>query len=312
MRTPTVRFGPPMATGIDPSYPSTHPAILPPPDVLGYRDLQLRGKGGMGEVYEGIEIATGRPVAIKVIRSVPFALPEVRVRFIAREAPALARLDHPNIVRYLQHGEHGGQPFLIMEWVEGPTLAAAWGAKPQPPDCVAQTVEVLAQAIDYAHQAGVTHRDLKPSNVIRTPAGLLKIIDFGLARCPGPSAPLTKTGVIMGTPSYMSPEQAEGHVKNVGPKTDIWALGVLLYEGITGRRPFQGRTSIQTLMNICRQEPRLPRRLRSAVPPQLYAVCLKCLKKKPVERYATALDMADDLRRFLDGRQPLAGAEEVV
>jgi tetratricopeptide (TPR) repeat protein len=241
------------------------------------------------------------------------------VRFLA-EAEAVAQLQHPNIVQVFETGQHRGQPYFTMEFVAGGSLSARLDGAPLSPAQVAPLLEPLARAVHYAHQMGIVHRDLKPANVLlagnvlggvlkeegtppRTfPAGSApKITDFGLAKRVEGGTSLTQAGVILGTPSYMAPEQARGRAAEVGPHSDTWALGAILYECLTGRPPFHGPTSTDTILQVIHKEPVPPRRLQPGVPRDLETICLKCLNKEPSQRYASAEALADDLRRFQAG-----------
>jgi WD40 repeat protein/serine/threonine protein kinase len=290
----------------------------------GYEIFEEIGRGGVGVVYKARHVGLDRVVALKVLVAGEHAGAEERARFRS-EAEAAARLQHPNIVQIFDIGEHAGRPFLALEFVEGRVLTAGSSGRPWPPQAAAQIVETLARAIQYAHEKGVVHRDLKPGNILlrsqlRVPSsaaqaqhshaeprtvgpelGEPKITDFGLAKLldrPGQ----TETGHILGTPSYMAPEQARGQGKAIGPATDLYALGAILYELLTGRPPFQGVTSVDTVVQVLHEDPVPPRRLQPKVPRDLETVCLKCLHKEPARRFASAGELADDLRRFLDGR----------
>src|SRR5262249_40226597 len=197
------------------------------------------------------------------------------------EAEALARLAHPHIVAVYEVGEHHGRPFFSFELVEGDSLARKLGGAPQPPRQAAGLVEMLARAMHAAHGRGVVHRDLKPANVLLTPDGVPKVTDFGLAKQLDEDTGRTRTGAILGTPSYMAPEQAAGNVKEVGPPTDVWALGAILYECLTGRPPFRGTTVLETLEQVRRQEPVPPARLQPGVPRDLAAGCWRRVPTEP-------------------------------
>jgi WD40 repeat protein len=275
------------------------------PAVAGYEVLAELGRGGMGVVYKARQRRLDRVVALKMIRAGQGADGPGRKRFDG-EARAVARLQHPNIVQIYEVGEADGQPFLALELVEGQSLAQRLDGSPWPARPAAALAEVLARAMHHAHARGVIHRDLKPSNVLL--AGppercVPKVTDFGLARTLD-TAGETGTGAVLGTPSYMAPEQAEGH-KGVGPAADVYGLGAILYELLTGRPPFRADAPLQTLRQVVGAEPLRPRLLNPVVPRDLETVCLKCLHKGPKKRYASALDLAEDLRRFLAG-EPVA------
>src|SRR5262245_32611657 len=287
----------------------------PVAEFPGYEVIGLVGRGAMGLVYKARQIRTDRVVALKVPGHLDL---ETRVRFTS-EAQAAARLSHPNIVQVYEVGEHNGRPFLALEYVDGGTLAATLTGAPLPPRAAAALVETLAAAVGVAHTHGVVHRDLKPANVLlsskfQAPSSKLlsnlelgtwnlelKVADFGLARRIDSDSGQTRSGMILGTPDYMAPEQAAGRNKSVGPPADVYALGVILYELLTGRPPFKGTGMLETLEQVRTLEPVPPRRLQPAIPRDLETICLKCLQKDPARRYAVAGELADDLRRFLDG-----------
>jgi hypothetical protein len=274
------------------------------------------GRGGMGVVFQARHLATRRLVALKVLRD-GLDEPRHRARF-RTEADVLTRIRHPNIVQLLDAGEHDGRPFFVMELVTGGSLDRYLADRPHPPRVVAQQVATLARALHVAHQAGIVHRDLKPGNILLTvhgdpdvttdsdasplDAAALKVTDFGLDKQLDAGVHQTTTGAILGTPAYMSPEQAAGHVRDIGPATDVHALGVLLYQMLTGRPPFQAATTLEVLEQVRTQDPTPPGRLRGGVSRDLDTICLKCLQKDPARRYATAADLADDLQRYLDDR----------
>jgi serine/threonine-protein kinase len=275
------------------------------PTVPGYEIVGELGRGGMGVVYKARQQGLNRWVALKVILGGSHAGGERLARFHA-EAQAVARLQHPNIVQIHDVGEHDGLPYFSLELVDGGSLEQKVHRRPQPPREAAYLAETLARAIHYAHQHGVVHRDLKPANVLLTQAGLPKITDFGLAKRLEIESSRTQTGVILGTPSYMAPEQARGEVHAIGPAADVYALGAVLYELLTGRPPFQGPTQAHTILQVTRDEPVPPSRWNPGVPRDLQTVCLKCLQKDPGRRYADAAALAEDLRRYLAGEPILA------
>jgi WD40 repeat protein len=263
------------------------------------------GRGAMGIVYRARQETLNRVVALKVV----LAGAEVGNDTLARvlvEAKAVARLQHPNVVQIFEVGEHGGFPFLALEYADGGNLARAFGGAPQPPRQVAEMVETLARAVHEVHNRGIIHRDLKPANILVTAGGVLKIADFGLAKLLEEGTARTDSGAILGTPSYIAPEQLSGKSGRAGPACDIYALGTILYEGLTGRPPFHAETALQTLALVGFHDPIAPTRLTPRLPRDLEAVCLKCLEKDPRRRYSSAGSLAQDLRRFLDGRPTLA------
>jgi WD40 repeat protein/Flp pilus assembly protein TadD/tRNA A-37 threonylcarbamoyl transferase component Bud32 len=279
-------------------------AALVAPEPPGYELLERLGQGGMGIVYKARQKSLGRTVALKMVLAGAHASPREHARFV-REAEVVARLPHPNIVHIHEVGEHEGRPFLSLEFVEGGSLDKKLGGTPQPAVEAARLVETLARAVHHAHLQGVVHRDLKPANVLLTAGGIPKIADFGLARLAAGSGQ-TQSGDILGTPSYMAPEQAAGRNSAVGPATDVYALGATLYELLTGRPPFRADNAVETLRQVLEQEPVAPTRLQPRVPRDLETICLKCLHKVPARRYESAVALADDLRRFLDGQPILA------
>jgi tetratricopeptide (TPR) repeat protein len=257
----------------------------------------------MGVVYQARQCSLKRLVAVKMILAGAHTDPKVRARF-RTEAEAVARLQHPNIVNIYEVGESDGRPFLSLEYIDGGSLLRQIAGTARPEREAARLVETLARAVHYTHQRGILHRDLKPNNVLLTADGTPKITDFGLAKILGADAGPTRTETLLGTPSYMAPEQAAGNAKQVGPAADVYSLGAILYELLTGRAPFQGDTPLSTLEQVRTQEPVPPRRLRRSVSVDLETICLKCLRKEPCRRYRNAEGLADDLRCFLDG-QPI-------
>jgi serine/threonine protein kinase len=276
----------------------------PPPQIPGFDIEEMLGQGGMGVVYKARDVQLNRVVALKVLRAGPGIAVEQLVRF-RREAESVARLQHPNIVQIHRLIEHQGLTCLALEYVGGGNLRQRMqrGGPMLIRDAAALTV-TLARAVEYAHHHGVLHRDLKPSNILLTPEELPKIADFGLAKRLGESpdaGDLTHSGQVLGTPAYMSPEQADTTRGKVNIATDVYALGTMFYEMLTGRRPFAGADSLELLLRIKSEKPTPPRRLRSEIPRDLESVCLRCLEKDPARRYARAADLADDLERWLQG-----------
>jgi serine/threonine protein kinase len=311
------------------------PAALSPdwPTVPGYEILAEVGRGGMGVVYRARQLSSRRTVALKLLRDGALAGPQARARFRI-EAEAAARVRHPNVVEIYEVREDHGRPCFAMELVEGGTLEQHLAGRPHPAAQAAELVRTLALAVQHAHAQHVVHRDLKPANILLTrrasslacpPAegkqGCLpyepKIADFGLAkRLDSDSTAWTREGAVLGTAGYLAPEQADGRVQEVGPAADVWALGAILYEMLTGRPPFQAESWAAMLEAVLHAEPAPPRRLRPDVPPDLETVCLKCLEKEPGRRYASAAALADDLGRFLEGASvtavPLGAAERLA
>jgi WD40 repeat protein/tRNA A-37 threonylcarbamoyl transferase component Bud32 len=275
------------------------------PLVPGFEILGILGQGGMSVVYLARQVGLNRLVAIKVIRARVYADPEVAARF-RDEAEVAARFQHSHIIQVYEVGEFEGQGYLVLEYAAGGSLQQKLGGDPQPPREAARLIELLARALHYAHQRGVVHRDLKPANVVLTEDGVPKVTDFGLAKLMEREAGLTRTGDIMGTPSYMAPEQASGTPADVTAAADLYALGAILYEMLTGRPPFKGSTPLSTLSQAAEEEALAPGRLQRHLPREIETICLKCLEKDPRRRYASALDLAEDLRRFLEGRPILA------
>jgi hypothetical protein len=273
--------------------------------AAGYDVLGELGRGGMGIVYLARRIMLNRPCAVKMILGDASADPESSLRFLA-EAETVARLHHPHVVQVHHFGQAGGSPFVELEYLPGGSLDRALDGTPWPAAKAAELIESLARAVAEAHRLGIIHRDLKPANVLLTTDGIPKIGDFGLAKSLGSDSTLTRTGLVVGSPCYMSPEQAEPRSNQVGPATDIYGLGAILYELLTGYPPFKGATVLQTLDQVRSQEPVPPRQVLPGVARDLETICLKCLEKDPRRRYQGATALAEDLDRFLHGRTILA------
>jgi WD40 repeat protein/tetratricopeptide (TPR) repeat protein/tRNA A-37 threonylcarbamoyl transferase component Bud32 len=302
-RRPNCRPGEPETIHLAPSR-SIPPAEARPP-LPGYEILAELGRGGMGVVYKARQAGLNRVVALKMVLAGSHAAPEERARFRA-EAEAVARLQHPNIIQIYEVGAADGWPYFSLELAEGGNLAGRLDGTPVPATRAAALVETLARAVHYAHERGVVHRDLKPANILLTADGTPKVTDFGLAKQLDTGPGLTRTGLVLGTPSYMAPEQAVGQNKEAGPATDVYSLGAILYEVLTGRPPFRAATALETLEQVCGQEPVSPRRLQPNLPRDLETICLTCLQKEPTRRYASAAALADDLGRFLAHRPIVA------
>jgi eukaryotic-like serine/threonine-protein kinase len=273
--------------------------------VPGYEIEEVLGRGGMGVVYKARHLKLKRTVALKMVLAGEHAGPREQARFRI-EAEAVARLQHPNIVQIHEVGEAGGHPYCALEFVEGGTLAGKLDGKPMPAREAAKLVEALARAMQLAHSRNVVHRDLKPANILLATDGTPKITDFGLARQLDSDSGETQDGAVMGTPSYMAPEQASGHANEAGPAADVYALGAILYDCLVGQPPFKGKTMVETLAQVRMQEPTAPSRLQANVPLDLETICLKCLRKEPENRYASAAELADELVRYQQGEPILA------
>src|SRR5262245_10409285 len=333
------RLGPVLAAPLGDGQPTTvvtadglPPRVADAPAVSGYELLDVLGEGGMGVVYRARQLSLNRIVALKMVRA--GTPPDQQARFRV-EAEALAHAHHPNIIEIYEIGAAAGRPYFTMELVEGGSLARPLARGPLPAQEAARLILTLAEAIHAAHRRGIIHRDLKPANILlqdttgteetdgkekhatvsvtsvsstssmSTVMGFLpKITDFGLAKRLEQERGQTHSGTVLGTPAYMAPEQAEGKARAVGPVADVYALGAVLYECLTGRPPFVGDTAMGILLQVVSSEPVSPGRVRPEVPQELEIVCLKCLEKDPKNRYHSAAALADDLRRFLNA-QPI-------
>jgi WD40 repeat protein/serine/threonine protein kinase len=298
------------------------------PSVPGYEVLAEIGRGGMGVVYKARHLGLKRLVALKMLLGSGFESHDSRQRF-RREAQSIGRLQHPNVVQVYDFGETDAGPFFSLELLESGSLARRLDGNPWNPDAAARFVERLAWAIQFAHEQGVIHRDLKPANIllqsgtgekplesathsadssikIHPALYVPKITDFGLAKCLDEDQQQTANGAILGTPSYLAPEQADSKLGAVGPATDVYGLGAILYELLTGSPPFRGDSIMSTLLLVTHQEPVRPSRLNPKIPRDLETICLKCLHKSPAKRFASASLLAEDLHRFLAGEPVLA------
>ncbi len=284
--------------------PAEVPFFNDPPRYLpGYEILGTLGRGGMGVVYKAHQKALNRVVALKMIHAHEASSPVGLARFQS-EAQAVAQLQHPNIVQIYETGDFGGNPYFSLEMVTGGTLAQKLKKNSFSPRQAAQLMETLARTIHCAHEKGIIHRDLKPGNILLTESGVPKITDFGLAKNlleTTRESLKTRTGEVLGTPTYMSPEQAHGAGTKIGPASDIYSLGAILYELLTGRPPIQGTNFLQTILQVIEEEPVAPRTIQPKIPRDLNTICLTCLQKDPFRRYASAANLAADLRAFLAG-----------
>jgi WD40 repeat protein len=275
------------------------------PTISGYEILGELGRGGMGVVYRARQVRLNRPCVLKMILGGAHASPEATSRFLA-EAQAIARLQHPHIVQIHHIGETDGLPFFELEFLDGGSLDRRLNGTPWPARRAAELIEPLARGVAEAHRLGIVHRDLKPGNILLMADGTPKLTDFGLAKSLATDSGLTQTDSIMGSPGYMSPEQAEGKTRQVGPLADVYALGAILYELLTGGPPFRGTTVLEILEQVKNVEPVPPSRLVPGLPPDIETIALKCLQKEPEKRYDSAIAVAEDLRRFLAGEAIVA------
>ena len=286
-----------------------------------YELLEEIGRGGMAVVWRARQLSVHRTVAVKLLRAAEFGRPEDRQRF-RTEAAAVALLQHPHVVALHDFGEHNGQPWFSMDFIEGQTLAQLVRDRPLSPNHAAELLKTVAEAVAYAHSRGILHRDIKPSNILLDQNGQPRITDFGLAKrfsgdpqLSTKDSQLTLSGQLLGTPNYAPPEQLAVRRGALGPHSDVYALGAVLYEALTGRPPFLAATIEATLLQVIDAEPPAPRLLNPAVPVDLETICLKCLEKEPERRYAAAQELADELSRFLNNEpikaRPLGRTERV-
>ena len=306
-----------LLTRTPPSYPETRIGIEPTDDrpdaignyglaagssdsIPGYDLIELLGKGGMGEVWKARQVRLNRVVALKMVLGGHHADPKELIRFLA-EAEAVASIKHPHVVQVHEYGDAAGRPFLTMEFLPGGSLTDRFkqGGRLDP-KAAAELVGTLAGAVQAAHDQGIVHRDLKPDNVLYDEAGRPKVADFGLAKRAS-RVDLTITQAVLGTPAYMAPEQAKGDTKFAGPQADVYSLGVILYEALTGSRPFQAHDLHALLRKVAEEEPERPARRVPGLPRDIELICLKCLEKDPSERHQSAGALAEDLRRFAVG-----------
>jgi WD40 repeat protein len=297
--SPTPEDRQPLTADLSLELPASADDARLPLERLGDYELILEiARGGMGVVFQARHVFLHRMVALKMILGGQLARPEDVQRF-QTEAEAAAQLQHPGIVALYEVGTHEGQPFFSMEFVQGTSLAQVAAAGPVPSRTAARYLELTARAVHYAHTKDILHRDLKPANVLLDEHDQPKVTDFGLAKMLHTDSGQTRTGTVIGTPSYMAPEQAAAR-RDLGPECDVYSLGAILYELLTGRPPFRGETALATLTLLAEQEPVPPRLLNPKVDLDLETICLKCLEKEPARRYRSAEALADDLRRYRD------------
>jgi serine/threonine-protein kinase len=292
---------------------SARPTALPPSQRVfsDYELLEEVGRGGMGVVYKARQISLNRIVALKMILSGRLADEDDLQRF-RTEAEAAGRLQHPNIVAIHEVGEVDGQQFFSMEFIEGSSLAQHLMAGPLPSRVAARYVRQVARALHHAHRHGILHRDLKPGNIMLDRDDEPHVTDFGLAKRLGGDSGQTRTGAVVGTPSYMAPEQAAGKTRELGPACDIYGLGAVLYDLLTARPPFRAATPVDTVVQVLENEPVPPRLLNPHVDADLETICLKCLEKGPERRYANAEGLAEDLDRYLNNEPITARSSNIV
>jgi eukaryotic-like serine/threonine-protein kinase len=292
------------ALEIDLAVSRPRPAPPPPgaaarPEVPGYEIEAEVGRGGMGVVYRARHVSLNRTVAIKTILAGVLPPAEAGARFAA-EARAVARSAHPNIVQVFDLEASAERAYYVMEFVEGGSLADR-SVGPWPPADAARLIEAVARGVHQAHRAGIVHRDLKPANILLAADGTPKVVDFGVAKFLTAGPGLTRSQEVIGSPSYMAPEQARGGSAAVGPAADVYSLGAVLYELLAGRRPFVGATPLEVLDRVRTEPPPRPTALAPGVPRELEVICLKCLEKDPARRYESAEMLANELKRFLSG-----------
>ena len=281
------------------SSPYLHSGVAQPLAIPGYELLEQIGRGGMGVVHRARQVLLNRAVAVKFLPNATAAEPDLIRRFMA-EAQVVASIRHANVIDVYDFGETAGVPFIVMELLEKDHLGDRFpvGTAHDPAKFV-PVMAKIARGVAAAHEGGTIHRDLKPANILFDRAGEPKVVDFGLAK--RENSDLTQTTASMGTPYYMSPEQAKGRSKQVGPQADVWSLGVMLYEGLTGRRPFESENQFSLMMKIVGKNPAPPRELNGSIPESLERIVMKCLSKKPADRYTTAAELARALEAYRRG-----------
>ena len=277
----------------------------PPPRRVGEYELtDCLGAGGMGAVYRGRHVTLGHEVAVKVFRTDDAQGSDERIARFYQEARAAASLTHPNLVAVHQVGRDGPDHFLVMDLVPGPTLTQKLGSQPLPWREAAELLRAVAEGVAVLHENGIVHRDLKPSNILLGRDGQPRVVDFGLAKLLDGADLRTHSGTLVGTPRYMAPELAAGRVRDVGPASDLFSLGATFYELLTGQPAFAGSHPLESIRRVVESEPLAPRTLNKLVPSAVQRICLKCLRKNPAARYASARQLADDLRQVLAGEPP--------
>jgi serine/threonine protein kinase len=272
---------------------------LRPPCIPGYEIISILGRGGVGVVYKARQMETDRVVALKVLRAGSHA-GEMELSRFRTEYAAVAKVQHPNVIQIYEVGEHEGVPYLAAEYIDGGDLHKWLAGRVLPVSAAVRLAYTLARAVGEAHRQRIVHRDIKPANILMTASGVPKVADFGLAKQSGESNQTT-TGAVLGTPQYMAPEQAAGQTWRIGPTSDVYSLGVILYECLTGRVPLVGESVIDTLDRVRFASPIPIHELRAEVPAELAAIVRRCLDKVPEERYRSADELADELAHFLEG-----------
>src|SRR5262245_48436838 len=295
---------PPRDDGSSTERPPVAAGMGPQSRIGDYELLREIGRGGMGVVFQARHLRLNRVVALKMILGGALAPAEDLHRFDT-EVAAAAQLQHPGIVALYEVSTRFEQPYFSMEYISGSSLAQRLALGPMANRRAAAYMEAVARAVHHAHVRGIVHRDLKPANILLDEHDQPKVTDFGLAKLLATDSGQTRTGAVLGTPSYMSPEQGAGQ-RAVGPPSDVWSLGAILYELLTGRPPFRGETAMATLQQVAHKDPVPPRLFDPAISPDLETICLKCLEKEPARRYYSSEALADDLRRFLNEEPILA------
>ncbi|MDP6958881.1 MAG: serine/threonine-protein kinase, partial [Planctomycetota bacterium] len=269
-------------------------------DLGRYRLETPLGEGSFAIVFRAQDKELNRTVAVKVLKEFAAIDSTLQKRFF-REAQFVARISHPNVVTVHDIGTHENTSYLVMEFVNGPALSSALQNNTLDLKEKVEVIEKVARGLEAAHEEGIVHRDLKPANILMTREGIPKVADFGLAHVKGPETRLTRSGATLGTPAYMAPEQVRGETNAIGPQTDVYALGVVLYEMITGRYAYMGKTPVELYGKIIKEDPEPPRKIKSDIAPDLETICLKAMEKSIHRRYSSAREFADDLVRHKNG-----------